>query len=522
MNLILLSLLAAVSRLKLAHAQQQELCYWVEEGHSWSSGTKATLNINLDQDYEDWQLVWTMNENIINLEAWKGEVQAYSQSNYTITSRCYNGKLYACEVLSIPFIIRYVPEEGIPEYNLFLNNVPVPPCAMTTTVQPCPYLSYTSSTELCQLWSNYTSLNSASTTLPSSSVSYSSCPYSSIADNVLACQLWCNILETGYSTECTDSPTCPYENYASPHDSELCALWAENNQLKANGLTPYTSTGSTSSPITCIYESSNRVIVTDHVSEYCSLYCENQNMLYNTVCLNQATSTYAPCPYLIYTDQDVLCELWGEINVAEQALSTDSLGNTLPMSTNTIPYSQCPHNNITDSILACYLWCELNALSGAICDNPNSCPYEDYPAPNDERLCAMWYENLELKNQIYGSSNAVVGTATPIFTMGPTNVDCIFIGYAYQSEHCSMWCENEFMKYGSICNAITGQVTDANGNPMTDASGNVITESSNVIITDSNGNAITDANGNALTQAVNVVTDSSGIAVTGITKLILF
>lgn len=514
MDWIVLSLLAFVSRLTLG--QQQELCYWIEDGHSWSSGTKATLNIKLDKDYEDWQVTWTYQNNIINLEAWKGDVQAYSQSNYTITSRCYNGKLYACETLSIPFIIRYVPEEGIPPYSMYLNGVLVPPCNMTelTTQASCPYDSYTNYVELCQLWTNYTQVSSNPVTpTPTATVPYSSCPYSTLNDNILACELWCNILYTGYSTECTGTPSCPYDSYVSPHNTALCALWTENTQLKQNGLSPYTNTGSTTSPITCIYETSL------YSSDYCYLWCENQNMQHNTVCANQQTSTYDPCPYLSYADKDVLCQLWGEINVAQQNLPTDSFGITLPVPTDYINYSNCPHNSLTDAILACYLWCELNAVNGVICNNPASCPYENYPPPNDYRLCELWYENLQLKTTVYGSSHAPVGTATPIFTMGPQAVECIFLTYSYATEHCTLWCENELIKYGSTCTSIPNFVTDASGNQITGANGSPLTQAPTpVIITDANGNTFTDVNGAPLTLAPPIsqvtVTDISGNPVT--------
>ena len=37
-------------------------------------------------------------QEIVNLEAWKGDVTAVNQSTFNVQSKCYNSKLYACQV----------------------------------------------------------------------------------------------------------------------------------------------------------------------------------------------------------------------------------------------------------------------------------------------------------------------------------------------------------------------------------------------------------------------------------------
>ena len=74
-----------------------ELCYWIDQSNSWITGEKATINIRLDKDYDDWNVTFAYNEEVVNLEAWKGDVTSVNQSTYNVQSRCYNSKLYACQ-----------------------------------------------------------------------------------------------------------------------------------------------------------------------------------------------------------------------------------------------------------------------------------------------------------------------------------------------------------------------------------------------------------------------------------------
>ena len=74
-----------------------ELCYWIDQSNAWCTGEKATINIKLDKDYDDWNVTFAYDQEIVNLEAWKGDVTAVNQSTFNVQSKCYNSKLYACQ-----------------------------------------------------------------------------------------------------------------------------------------------------------------------------------------------------------------------------------------------------------------------------------------------------------------------------------------------------------------------------------------------------------------------------------------
>ena len=58
--------------------QQSDLCSWIEDDHDWGNGMKAILNLQLHQDYDNWTVTWTFDQNIISLESWKGDVKVNS------------------------------------------------------------------------------------------------------------------------------------------------------------------------------------------------------------------------------------------------------------------------------------------------------------------------------------------------------------------------------------------------------------------------------------------------------------
>ena len=196
--------------------------------------------------------------------------------------------------------------------------------------------------------------------MTTSTIPYTTCPHTNITDSLLACQLWCELQELTTGAVCTNKPTCPYENYTSPHDADLCALWAENVNLKDQ---IYNSSSTYSTEITPLFGSTDPGSQTipckyaniQHQSEYCSLWCEIQYMKYGQSCgdLSSTTalssSTTEPCPYLAYTNSAILCDLWEKIQEAESASTTSGASLT----TSTVPYTTCPHTNITDDLLAC-------------------------------------------------------------------------------------------------------------------------------------------------------------------------
>ena len=48
------------------------------------TGEKATINIQLDKDYDDWNVTFAYDTDIVNLEAWKGDVTSINQSTIQV------------------------------------------------------------------------------------------------------------------------------------------------------------------------------------------------------------------------------------------------------------------------------------------------------------------------------------------------------------------------------------------------------------------------------------------------------
>ena len=201
MSRLLLLLLLASSR--LGRAANDSLCYWIDEANSWTSGEKATINIRLDQDYDDWKVTFVYDTDVVNLEAWKGDVEAVNQTTFDVKSRCYNSKLYACQVLSFGFVLRHFPGTD-PSQLIFLNDIPVAPC------QPeCPYQEDPGAALLCQLWEELQAVSGQATSEavtadPTTSFSVGptpvptytiDCKYADHQTNASAlCDLWCSII----------------------------------------------------------------------------------------------------------------------------------------------------------------------------------------------------------------------------------------------------------------------------------------------------------------------------------------
>ena len=423
----------------------------------------------------------------------------------------------------------------------------------TATAKICPYLSYPSKDVLCWLWEQIeTEKEGGSTVHPTTyEIPYSACPYDNLSDGFLACELWCVLHEYAAWTFCTDKPICPYENYTSPHDEELCLLWAENlnientlfgssTPISTDGISPlYTTLSTETNVIECVYESS------DFSEDYCNIWCETQFYKYGQICSSFTTSTttaastttaVATCPYELYTDSEVLCYFWQQIQI--QTLS----GTTLHSSTFGIPYSACPHAGLSDGILACSLWCQhIELTAWTVCEGSPICPYENYTSPHDSQLCELWVENQYLETQVFGTSTTDVSTdgLTPLFSTDSTAnqvISCIYEDYDNSAEYCALWCENQFYKYGQTCAEISTtpqpcpyegyyeaellcklhESLNLIGNEFTSGTYSTVgmTTVTNIQVTDASGNVVTDANGNAVTLPANTVTDSSGNTVT--------
>ena len=313
----------------LARADSNDsLCYWIDEANSWASGEKATINIRLDQDYDDWKVTFVYDVDVVNVEAWKGDVEAVNQTTFDVKSRCYNSKLYACQVLSFGFVLRHFPGTD-PSEVIYLNDVPVPPC------QPeCPYLADPGSELLCQLWSELQELSNqaistAVTANPSTSYSVGptpaptytiECEYADHLTNATAlCDLWCSIIAYDGGL-CLSQDQCPYTLQVS--ETLLCDLWDEIQLANTSSL------GSTPS-------------------------ADLSSLLGNATAVNGELS-YNDCPYLSDDNSFTACYLWCEL----RELSSSESCSDAPV---------CPYENFPEPYnqLLCNLWMELQSLEAA-------------------------------------------------------------------------------------------------------------------------------------------------------------
>ena len=351
----LLILLLASGR--LTGAANDSLCYWIDEANSWASGEKATINIRLDQDYDDWNVTFVYDTDIVNLEAWKGDVEAVNQTTFSVTSRCYNSKLYACQILSFGFVLRHFPGTD-PAELVFLNGVPVPPC------QPeCPHQEDPGAQLLCQLWEELQDLSNQAiseavtqdpTTSfsvgPTPSPSYTvPCQYQDHPTNASAlCDLWCQIIAYKGGI-CLSTDQCPYTLQAS--SQLLCSLWNEIQLANSS------SSGSTLSP-------------------------DYQNLTGSVTAAPNGEISYNDCPYLSDPNSFTACSLWCSLReAAESEICTDA-----PV---------CPYENFAEPYnqILCDLWLELQGLetsgqtpAGPTSSSPSSSPVSNTPSLSTSSL----------------------------------------------------------------------------------------------------------------------------------------
>merc|ERR1719285_638617 len=96
----------------------------------------------------------------------------------------------------------------------------------------CPYLGQPNDAVLCDLWNGIQNSTGAGSAGSGAPIPYGDCPHGSLENALLACQLWCELTALTTGEVCTGGPVCPYDSYPDPHDSQLCALWSENEYLK--------------------------------------------------------------------------------------------------------------------------------------------------------------------------------------------------------------------------------------------------------------------------------------------------
>merc|ERR1712106_220196 len=102
------------------------LCVWENTISSSSSGSRSILYINLKEDSSAWN-VTMMFDTEVTFEAWKGDVTKLSSTKYSVTSKCYNNILYACQCLELGYLVKH--EAGLsPQASILYNGIPVPSC----------------------------------------------------------------------------------------------------------------------------------------------------------------------------------------------------------------------------------------------------------------------------------------------------------------------------------------------------------------------------------------------------------
>ena len=109
----------------------------------------------------------------------------------------------------------------------------------------CPYLGQTNDAELCDLWNGIQNSTGAGSAGSGGPIPYEDCPHDRFDNGLLACQLWCQLTALTTGELCLGGPACPYDSYLEPHDSQLCALWSENEYLKGISSTTTTTTTTT-------------------------------------------------------------------------------------------------------------------------------------------------------------------------------------------------------------------------------------------------------------------------------------
>ena len=209
-------------------------------------------------------------------------------------------------------------------------------------------------------------------------------------------------------------------------------------------------------------------------SALCNLYC--QILAYQGgICIDETE-----CPYKLQVSEDLLCDLWDEIKLA----NTSSLGSTQSVdysaligsasgTNGAVAYSDCPHINDPNSFTACSLWCDLReAAMGQICTDSPICPYENFTSPLNEELCKLWLELQGLTtNPSSPTSPSTTPTAatpsapssspsasisnTPSTSQTTTDpqeeVTCPYLDEIYSAELCALWCQIQNIRYNKVC-----------------------------------------------------------------------
>eukprot|EP00091_Calanus_sinicus_P019798 TRINITY_DN5111_c0_g1_i7.p1 TRINITY_DN5111_c0_g1~~TRINITY_DN5111_c0_g1_i7.p1 ORF type:complete len:129 (-),score=21.59 TRINITY_DN5111_c0_g1_i7:67-453(-) len=121
-----ISLFLATFRFNVITGAIEDLCYSIEEERVWTNGVKSMLNIQLDKEYDSWEVTFVFDAEVDSFHAWKGDLTTINQTTFSAKSTCYNQHLYACQILPIGYVLKYLPENS-PDFQPYLNGVLVPP-----------------------------------------------------------------------------------------------------------------------------------------------------------------------------------------------------------------------------------------------------------------------------------------------------------------------------------------------------------------------------------------------------------
>ena len=305
--------------------------------------------------------------------------------------RCYNNKLFACQILSFGYVLRHFPEDD-PTFTLQLNNVSVPLCSNISagpTSIPCPYEGMLEGALHCSLWEELTSFQDRDAALASAAAAPNGNP--GTAPNGVP--LGPGVSPNGSPTAPTFQTSCMYEEHPT-NSSTLCTLWCQILPYKSGECLPLGS-----------------------------------------------------CPYMGQVSEPLLCDLWEEIQLATSSSSTPStdLGSLLGSALGSAaggPYSSCPYLTDPNPLTACQLWCELRDVSsGQDCLDAPVCPYENATDPYDGQLCNLWMEleGLKLNNNTQPTS--------PL-----DQITCHYeTSTEYSNELCNLWCEIQTLSRAKEC-----------------------------------------------------------------------
>ena len=217
---------------------------------------------------------------------------------------------------------------------------------------------------------------------------------------------------------------CPQQYQSHTQSELLCQLWAELESLQEGeggeaGLLPVTVTPLT--PTDCLYSNHS-----EGADLLCELHCQVQ--------LYKGFQCAPLCPqvYRENTENDLLCQLWSELQELKDNESMSQLTSLKPV--------ECPHEDSLSGDLICTLWCEIITYEGSQCLD---CPQLYRNDSESELLCDLWTE-LQM-------TNFLIDTGDLIASSSLQNMTCKFSNHPQSSENlCDVWCEIQ-LGMGSEC-----------------------------------------------------------------------